>query len=73
VITRAFTAALTEFLEARYALSPLDLDTLTAEELHDINLRKATLDLLCDVIDSALATSGMIAPPNDAEGGTDVG
>lgn len=65
---RAFVAALTSYLDVRYGWRPQRMTVQTANDLHD---RSDTLDLICDVIDSALNLEQTTPPRAGGSDGKD--
>lgn len=62
---RAFVAALTSYLDVRYGWTPQRMTTQSAIELHQ---RADTLDLICDVIESALPLDARPPEPGGSDG-----
>lgn len=65
MLMHAFAAALTEYLAVAYGWGPLpDLDQAPPEIAPVLRMRKATLDLVCDIIDSMMTpTTTLVLPP----------
>lgn len=64
MLMHAFAAALTEYLTVAYGWGPLDLDRVPPDVMPVLRMRKATLDLVCDIIDSMMTqTTTLVLPP----------